>query len=246
MSIVIFQRGHAPCTASVGDTGRTCPHRSQEDYTMHAARICTGLTAACALALGLSVQAQSTTPPTQPMPPTTQPGQPAQPGQPGPGQPTPPRQPAPGGMTGSAGQESTVTLTGCLQRDTASTAGQATAAQATSAASMFKLTNAKPATSAAATAGSTASSTGPSSAQRGGTALPTASEYRLMAMGNVNLAPHANHQMTVTGTVVPAAPAAAGASAQPSAGAPTTAAAAAMTPMLHVTAVTMVSATCTP
>jgi hypothetical protein len=92
-------------------------------------------------------------------------------------------------------------------------------------------------------------------------------QYRLMAKGDVNFAPHLNHQVRVTGTMMDtgsanrgntsgSGPAAAGSTATGSTatgsraggstatGSSTTGSTTAPAPMFHVTQLTMVSATC--
>jgi hypothetical protein len=100
---------------------------------------------------------------------------------------------------------------------------------------MFMLTNAKMATEGAA-AGST------STAGRSGqpSDVTIAREYRLMAGENVNLSPHVNHQVRVTGTIKGVGQGMGGRATAPG----QAQAATAMAPMFHVTQLTMVSATC--
>jgi hypothetical protein len=113
----------------------------------------------------------------------------------------------------------TVTVVGCLQRDAAPGASGGGAASTNA---MFKLTNVQPATGAsvtgapapdrsgAAPGNSSSSSAAEQAPSRGRSSqaqsdAPLASEYRLMAMGGVELAPHVGHKMQLTGTITPAA-----------------------------------------
>ena len=186
-----------------------------------------------ALALGttsLFAQGQSNPPapvPAQPGQPT-QPGQPARPGQPTqPGQGSTPSQPGSrAAMSSQQGADREVTITGCVGRDTTKpvAGGQATDG--------FMLTNVRPATGAAADARGSANA-----AQAPGRSGDMSQQYRLMAKGDVNFAPHLNHQVRLTGTMM-GGPSGRGAMGSTTAGAATPA------PMFHVTQLTMVSATC--
>jgi hypothetical protein len=137
-------------------------------------------------------------------------GQPAQPGQPG--------QPGAAGQSGREGSmPNQVTLTGCIQRDSAPGGAQAGPSE------MFKLTNASLAEMGSAAGGSSSASPGAGGREAtdsgragsadvnpGGTgsraagAMAAAREYRLSASGGVNLSQHVNHRVRLMGTVTPA------------------------------------------
>ena len=130
-----------------------------------------------------------------------------------------PGQGAPGTQASAqASTPNTVTISGCIENAPASAASPA----GSPAAAKYVLASAKMATTGGAvgTAGSSAT---------------TASSYQLEADEKL-VSPHLNHQVEITGTVQ------ATASASASPGGATSATAA---PMLKVTAVKMVSATCT-
>lgn len=189
-------------------------------------------------------------------PPTNPPGQPGQ--GPAPGRPQPP-QPGQGTSPGQPGSQTQsdreITLTGCLARDTSASAS------AGQGANTFLLTRARSAGAGAITSpGATGRDQGQS-----GASLNVGQAYRLMAKGKVSLQEHLNHQVRVTGTVVEGATAGGSAVERPQPGssnpgwssagsqnpgspsADTDArmgAATGQTPTLHVTELTMVSATC--
>lgn len=194
------------------------------------------LTIASALGIGaLSAQGQN-----PPAPVPAQPGQPTQPGQPAPPRPGQPTQPGqgttpsqPGSPSSAASQQGAnreVTLTGCLARDTSKPAagGQATDG--------FLLTHARTATGAGGDARGSASGAPTTQAPAGAAGMGM--QYRLMAKGDVNFAPHLNHQIRVTGTAMDTG------AANRSATAGSTGSGATPAPMFHVTQLTMVSATC--
>ena len=149
------------------------------------------LTLACAWALGATLAAQRGVQP----PSTDQSEQPRAP---------------------SAQAASTITMTGCLVRDTATNAAQSQGPGP--AQSLFKLTNVQmmdasgagrptapsagnppPATNPGAST-STSTSSATSSASARGSAMSQPTEYQLRAGAGVDLAPHENHRVQVTGT----------------------------------------------
>ena len=164
------------------------------------------LSAACVLTFGITVSAQNP----QPNP------QPQQPPQPRPSDSMRPSMPTAAAHDASA----TVTLTGCVARDTGTNSSMNAGAQTargsqvpagSQAATMFKLTNVEMAnragsagaSSAQSGVGRSSSSQAPGSPHQGaGTAGASAhvSEYRLVAGANVDLSAHLNHRVSVTGT----------------------------------------------
>lgn len=134
-------------------------------------------------------------------------------------------------------------MTGCVARDTTKpAAGQA--------ADAFLLTHAKVASGAGEAAGPAQG--GADRAQGAAGAGTMDQQYRLMAEGDVNFAPHVNHQVRVTGMMMGRgmAQTPAGGANRPEASAPAvgnssaTGSAGPMAAMFHVNELTMVSATC--
>lgn len=132
-----------------------------------------------------------------------------------------------------------VTVTGCLAR----AGGSASAPSSTSSASGsggFVLNNARLGSKAMSSPDSAAPANPPGASSGPGPAA--ASSYTLKAQGaSVNLSPHLNHTVTVTGTIDSMAGSSAGTS--PPSATDSTRPAATM-PTLNVTTVTMVSSSC--
>jgi len=166
---------------------------------------------ACALTMSLSAQSA---PPAGGQQPTTPPQAPTT---------------SSAGMQRSADAQNTVTLTGCLERATASAAAPTgttgAAAGASSAAAKFVLNNvtASPSAGAAGTAGTT------------GAARATASSYSLDGEDS-KLSPHVGHKVEITGMV----------DSRSATGAEKAGEASASAPKLKVTAVKMIASSCTP
>ncbi len=200
-----------------------------------------------------------------------QPGQPTQPGRGTPGQPGQPATPAPGTSPGQMGAQGRgqgaaareITVTGCVMRDTAAPAAGAQGAEA------FILTHARLASGAGATSGGDARGQGPSGAAGMGQEyrLMAAGDVKLSAHVNHQVRVtgtvmggrgRMGRGAEPTGSATPGATgpgsttpgsATPGASdpGTPSTGAPSAgnmARGAGMAPMLNVTELTMVSATC--
>ena len=161
-----------------------------------------------------------------------------------------PRPAAPDTKPSNSAMDRTVTIVGCLVRDTVAKPEGAPSGP------MFKITNVAPATgslpSGAPAAGETTGRARGRTSGAGSTE-PLAREYRLMAMGGVDLSEHLNHKMQLTGTITPAsdtAPGATrgGASGRSASGTEGAASASAPRPAgpatLHVTSATMVALSC--
>jgi hypothetical protein len=128
-----------------------------------------------------------------------------------------------------------ITVTGCLQKDTASatagTTGTSGTASASTSASAFVLNVTPPSPS---TTGSTASTAGTSGS--------TASSYKLDA-DDSKLSPHVGHKVEITGSLDKSASTAPSGSASTAAGS-TASASSSMAPKLKVDSVRMIAASC--
>ena len=156
-----------------------------------------------------------------------------------------PQTPRPSPNTPARTDDKTMTVTGCLKpADASQTAPAPSATPSTTApASRFMLTNVEADTGSAA-GGSTStakpSRPAPEESPAAGTMTSAGNRYILMPDAGVNLAAHVNHKVRITGTLSDKADTKTAAPAEPRAGAMTTPA------TIAVSAVTMVSATCTP
>jgi hypothetical protein len=129
----------------------------------------------------------------------------------------------------SQAMDKAIVVTGCLQR--IAPVGSLVAAGAAAPATTFKLTGVAPAVGSTPT-GAPARGAAPP-------ATPLAPAYQLVAMGGVELGPHGDHKVQLTGTVTPAEPepapvrdaAPAGQNEPP-------------LPTLHVIALTMLASSC--
>jgi hypothetical protein len=138
--------------------------------------------------------------------------------------------PRPGASPASSkAMDKAIVVTGCLQRS--APIGSMVVAGAAAPATTFKLTGVAPAVGSS-----------PTGAPARGTAAPTtplAPAYQLVAMGGVELGPHGDHKVQLTGTVTPAEPESApvgdakpGGQKEPP------------LPTLHVMALTMLASSC--
>ena len=134
--------------------------------------------------------------------------------------------PAPGAQRPAASSADKVTVTGCLEKASASAAPTGTSGAASSAAgAKFMLKNAEASKSAPGTAGTS------------GAAAPIASSYSLDGEDS-KLAPHVGHKIEVTGSVADRP--------KSDKASPAAAAATPMAPKLKVEAVKMIASSCTP
>ena len=157
-----------------------------------------------------------------------------------------PQTPRPSQNTPARTDDKTMTVTGCLKPADASQAAPAPSATPSPAApaSRFMLTNVEPDTGSPA-GGSTAAAKpakpAPEESPAAGTMTNAAGkQYTLVPDAGVNLAPHLNHKVRITGKLSDKAETKTVAPAEPRASAMTAPA------TIAVSAVTMVSATCTP
>jgi hypothetical protein len=151
-----------------------------------------------------------------------------------------PSQPPPTSPQPTASAAGSITVEGCLKPATgAATGTTGTTGAAGAAGAQFLLTDAMKKPSGTSGATGTSGTTPPAAGARAGAGDDD--EYLLRAdSASVNLAPHVNHQVEITGRVAPAASASAPATG--AAGAPRSAAA--DPPTLTVTAVKMIAAQC--